>query len=169
MKKRFPVLMIGCIVLVGLGCIFVFTGIIKNGTTNTAKNSTTRNNSFVVNGKQKASDNVIFHEDYVELPLTEVLDGFGAIVEWIDNNTANITYLDKVYVLSLQDMSLIEKGKTWNLLDCPPGSTHYHCNVNGKEVFLDNYTIKVVMYLMGKYINVNIDRVKSNVFVTKRS
>lgn len=104
---------------------------------------------------------------YADLPLTEVLKSLGMSVEWVDGNTANVTYEDKKYVLNLTKVSMVEVGTTHNLIAPVPGSHRVH-TVLDRELILDGLTIKLALQAMGVDINVTIDIDKSIVNITNR-
>ncbi len=102
------------------------------------------------------------------LPFTEVLRGFGFNLVWRDNNTADITYENKMFVLDVEEASLVEEGFDYNLLDTPPGSIRYYCKPEGRELVTDSDTVNSVMYDLGKKIDIDIDRDKLAVYVSLR-
>ena len=97
-----------------------------------------------INGVDITKKNVMIHSDYAMLPLTEVMKSLDMNVNWVDKNTAEITYKDKEYSLDLSKISLIEVGQKSNLILPPPGGNRYY-KVLEKELILDSNTIKSVM------------------------
>ena len=104
-----------------------------------------------------SSENVMIHRHHAELPLTEVMKSLGMNVYWIDRATAEITYKDKRYTLSLSEVSLTEDGQNANFLLPPPGGKRCY-TVLERELILDSNTIKSALYQMGIKINIDINR-----------
>jgi hypothetical protein len=162
MKKRFLLCLIGCILIIGMGCVFLYTGIFA------AKNDKAQTGTLFVNGKEISNEEIKFDNEYAELPLVKVLTGFGSNVEWLDNDTADIVYKGRKYSLNLKDNSLEEEENSFNLLMPPPGSTYYYCKAANREIFVDSHIIVVIMYIMGEKIDINIDYDNSIVYITER-
>ena len=71
-----------------------------------------------INGIDITKENVMINSDYAELPLTEVMKNLDMKVNWVDDNTADITYKDNKYTLDLTKISLVEVEQYNNLLLC---------------------------------------------------
>ena len=184
MKNKL-ILYLSCILVltIGIGSAFVYYGrsatkngmLNVNGTNITSINVTIRRekfsnpvlpfpNSFIVKISDFFSKGYYYHAD---LPLTEVLKSLGMNVEWVDDNTANVTFEDKKYVLDLAKVSIVEARTTYNLIYPVPGGRRVH-TVLDRELILDGNTIKNALYEMGEKINIDIDYDKSIINITKR-
>lgn len=111
----------------------------------------------------------LFSDEYyysAKLPLTEVLISLGMTVEWVTDNTANLTYEGKEYVLNLANVSLIEKGKTFNLLLPAPGDHRFHTVLN-RELLLDTNTIRNALHEIGVKIHVYINYEDETVYIVE--
>jgi len=111
-----------------------------------------------VNGVDVTTENVMIRPYYAELPLTEVLKGLGMNIDWLDNDTAKITYGDKTYILKLSEVSLSEVGNSgYNVLVPAPGSKDWFYKVLDRELVFESNTIKSALSLMGIKIHIDID------------
>ena len=154
MKKKIMLLTVCAflIMLIGGGILFVFKGLPKGGL-------------LKINGIDITKENVRIHSDcYAELPLTEVMKSLNMTVDWVDDNTADITYKDKKYTLDLSKISLVEAEQYFNLLLPSPGSKRFY-KILEKELVLDSNTIKSAMYLMEIKINIDINRKEQIVYI----
>ena len=114
---------------------------------------------LIINGKDVTEENVMIHSGsyYAELPLTKVMNSLDIEVDWIDDDTADLTYNNKKYTLFLSDISLFEEGQDFNLLWPPPGGRRFY-KILEKELVLDSNTIKSSLYQMGIKISIEINR-----------
>jgi len=112
-----------------------------------------------VNGVSVSTENVMIRPHYATLPLTEVLKGLGMDVDWLDNDTAEITYGDKTYILKPSKVSLIEVAGSENVLTLAPGSKNRFCQAVDRELIVDGDTVLNALFLMGVkvYIYINSD------------
>jgi hypothetical protein len=124
--------------------------------------------TLFINGIKINTGNVKIYDEYAELPLIEVFNGFGNKIEWLDSKRANMIYKDVKYDLNLEDALLVKEGTNFNLLLPPPGNRTYHLKTIDGDLILDHYTIKTIMYEMGEKIDVKIDRDKMIVYITRR-
>lgn len=130
------------------------------------------NNSGMLNiyGNDITKENVTIHyienASYADLPFTEVLKGLEFNVEWVDNNTANISYKDKKYLLDLTAVSLTEVGDDDNLIFPPVGGPCTRI-VLDRELILDSTTIKSAIEDMDKNIYIKFDHAKLIVYITQ--
>ena len=143
--------------LIGVGGTFMYIG-------KTASKEGTLN----VNGKSLINVNVKIRRDYAELPFTEVLKGLGYNVEWLDGNTAFITYQDEKYVLNLAEVSLVKDGHNSNIIIPAPGSRGIKCEVLENELVIDSNSLYNIMYTIKK-VRISIDRDNFIVSVTEIS
>ena len=91
-----------------------------------------------INGVDVTRENVTIHYNYASLPLTEVMKGLGAKLIWVDDSTAELTYNEKKYILSLADSTLIEDGRDFNILIVPPGGKKRTLTISEKELIVDD-------------------------------
>ena len=140
-------------VIVGL-IILVIGGFIMYIVSN---HSLDKNGILVINDKVTITRSVTIHtkkgKTYADLPLIEVLLGIGMSVDWVDDNIAYITYKDKKYVMNLAEASIIENGKSFNLISPPPGGKR-SCKVIDRELLLDSDTFQSFIYLIGETISI---------------
>lgn len=120
-----------------------------------------------INGDEITKENVLIFPNYAELPLTEIMKSLGMKVDWVDKSTAEITYKEKIYILNISKVSLIEVGQGSNLLLPPPGGKRYY-RVIEKELIIDSNTIKSTMCQMGIKINIDINRKEEIVYIIDR-
>ena len=113
--------------------------------------------TLYVNSQRIATEHVVIYTAYVELPLVKILEGLGFDVEWVDDNTADITYNDKKYVLNLSEASLVEDGKTGNYIIPAPGNRTFRCKAVEKDLILDGNTVFNILYFI-KRVNIRTDR-----------
>jgi hypothetical protein len=128
--------------------------------------------ALYVNGKKITDENVTIHympdySSYVKMPFTEVIKALGFDVEWISDSISHIIFMDKKYVLNLEDVSLVEFGYNDNSIRPAPGGT-LHFSVMEKELILDGVTVMYVIQKMGVDISVRFDLDEAIVYITKR-
>ena len=127
---------------------------------------------LIVNNETTITENVVIHlkenANYADLPLTEVLKNLGMTVDWVDDDTAEITYSDKKYALNLSEVSLVEFEQDFNLL-LPPPEGNRSCKILDGELILDSNTIKSALYQMGEKINIDIDRNELVVYIVEKT
>lgn len=117
---------------------------------------------LVVKGKEIAVSNHIklnYEHQYAELPLTAIMKELGARVEWQSKTTAKITFNGKDFILDTTKGSLVEMGKTFNVLVVAPGSKHgtFYRVVNN-EFIIDSDSAKLLLInIMGVKISVDYD------------
>ena len=81
------------------------------------------------------------------VPLIAVLKSLGAEIAWRDDRIADITIEEKQYVFDLEEFSLVEEGKTLNLISVPPGGSYIY-ETGEKELFLSAGTMSAAFHLM---------------------
>ncbi|MBE6802474.1 MAG: hypothetical protein E7530_06295 [Ruminococcaceae bacterium] len=121
---------------------------------------------LLVNGKDIAPDNYVkFFEikNYAELPLTAILEEFGATTVWQSETEAIITLNEKNYILDAEKCTLKEENSTVNILtplyapgtagvtDIPMYRTY------GDDFIVDNYTLQGALKNLGLYYTVKVD------------
>lgn len=121
---------------------------------------------LIVNGKDIAPENYVkFCEikNYAELPLTAILEEFGATTEWQNETEAIITLNGKNYYLDAEKCILEEENSSVNLLtplyapgtaavaDIPMYRTH------GDDFIVDNYTLQGALKNLGFNYIVKVD------------
>lgn len=107
--------------------------------------------SLLVNGKEITNENVIIHNEYVA-PFLKVLNSLGADIKWLGNNNVKITLHDKKYILNFDDLTLIEEGKTANLLVIPP-EIYYHFTLD--DILIDSRTLLDILGRIGEQTDIN--------------
>ena len=102
-----------------------------------------------------------------DLPFIEVLNRLDAKVDWIDDNRAKITYIDRDFILNLSEATLVEVGKDHNLFTRAPGSAGTYKPLE-KEVILDDAIIKSTLRNMDIYVMIygGDNPPKATLFVT---
>lgn len=161
MKRRNFICLVVVIFLVlsvGVALLFKFKDLPKAGT-------------LKINGVEIAQENVRIYPKYAELPLTKVMEGLGMKVDWVDSDTAEITYEDKKYILILSKVWLAEVGDkdNFNLIMPPPGGRRTYA-VLEQELLLDCWTIHSAIFLMDDInIDIHIDREEQTVYITKKN
>lgn len=97
------------------------------------------------------------HEDnYAVLPFTIILEELGAKVEWINDAKVIIVLSEKQYILDTVQHTLVEEGKTMNMIEPPPGTLHfpyYQC-ADG-EFFIDSDCAKYFLHSIGATVAVD--------------
>ena len=121
-----------------------------------------------INGIDITKENVMINSDYAELPLTEVMKNLNMKVNWVDDNTADITYKDNKYTLDLTKISLVEVEQYNNLLLPSPGGKRSY-KVLKKELVLDSNTIKSAMFQIGVRIYIDINCKERIVSIIERT
>lgn len=115
------------------------------------------NCTLIVNGIDITSEHYVkINEDYAELPFIAIMDTLGAEIVWQNENTANITYNSKNYILKTNDCSFMEVGGQVNFLSTPPGGTRHYKTVEG-EFILDSVTTSGAFQLMKANTKININ------------
>ena len=68
-----------------------------------------------------------------------------------------------VYILSLEEKTLIRQSDGFNLFTPPPGSEKYVCEVDysDREILLDDDTLHAVLQLLGIKAHFKVDRENS--------
>ena len=144
----------------------------KDKTTPKEPQKESQSGTLIVNNGTAVIENVVIHfkenANYADLPLTEVMKSLGMTVAWIDNDTADIAYNEKKYVLKLSEVSLVEFEQSFNLLSPTPGGKRSYTVLN-KELVLDSNTMKSALYQMGEDVSIGIDSSKLIVSITKKA
>lgn len=118
---------------------------------------------LIVNGQDITDGNYLEvhkNEKYTLLPVTAVLESLGAEVNWTNETIADIIFNERVYVLDLEKISLVEKDDKYAIdyLIPAPGGEMY-CRVIDGELLLDDLTFKGSVMQMGMetMVRVNVD------------
>lgn len=160
-----------CVSLLAIGavvCVVIYFGKSKLGADKNIVEEV-KNGTLYIHGSEITQENVTIHYienlSYADLPFTEVLKGLGFNIEWVDDNTADISYKDKKYVLDLTAVSFTEVGSNSNRFGVP-GSRMYY-TISQKELILDSTTIQGALFLIGYDVFIDIDYDKSIVYITE--
>lgn len=131
--------------------------------------------TLYIRGRGVTSENVtIYHKgknsSYSTLPFTEVIKGLGFIINWKDDNTAKIICDGKLFVLNLNDVTLLENGdaKNLNLLEPICGEPGSSFEVLDRELILSTPALDIAIRGMGKNIYFISDYKDSSVFLIER-
>ncbi len=83
----------------------------------------------------------------------------GAKTEWQSKTTVKITFDEKDYFLDTEKGSLVEAGKTFNVLTVAPGSKHgTFYQVVGDEFVIDSDSAELLLVnIMGAKISIDYD------------
>lgn len=104
------------------------------------------------------NDNSEIYHGYAMLPMLFVCEKYGATVDWLDDENAEISYNNTILTLSLSEESLIEHTFGNELLTPVPGSSSFHCLVTENDVILDDDTLRVILnYLFNIQTEIYID------------
>lgn len=127
---------------------------------------------LIINDKYTIVDNVTIYykknASYSCLPLIEFFKYLGANIDWIDEDSANVTYKGKKYILDLKEVSLVEDGGTMNLIFSADGWRREY-TVLERELILDSVTIKCAFMFMGNTIDFSYDHEISIVYANERN
>ncbi len=158
MKKYFVVLCIFfCVILLVLLGITKPTPKKKNGT-------------MIIDGTVVTNGNIVFiksgNKQCVQIPLLVVLEkaGFDIIIK--SPHEILILYKDVKYVLNFNLKTLVEEGKTNNLLVPPPGSNTYICNFTTDDVLIDHFTLKSLFFLMNTQFSIDVDYNRQELYIS---
>lgn len=129
---------------------------------------------LLVNGKDIAPDNYVKFEEiknYAELPLTAILEEFGATTEWQSDTEAIITLNGKKYILDAEKCILKEENSDVNILTplYAPGTTGVAdipmYRTYGDDFIVDNYTLQGALAYLGFNYTVNVDYKNETVII----
>lgn len=167
MKEKRIYYIVGCVLAVAIiiGGILIMKGVQKKGT---SKEGSLTINGVALNNPVKILAGDKNHADGAELPLIEVLECLGAEVIWHNNFIADIIVKEKHYVFNMEEISLVEDGKTFNLLEAPPGGTSCY-KVMDKELLLSDNIMASAFYLMDIRVIVHVDYKAATVTISNRS
>lgn len=121
---------------------------------------------LLVNGKDIAPENYVkFYEikNYAELPLTAILEEFGATVTWQSDTEAIINLKGKNYTLDAEKCTLKEENSNLNLLTpiYAPGTSAVTdipmYRTYGDDFIVDNYTLQGALTNLGFSYTVKVD------------
>ncbi len=121
---------------------------------------------LLVNGKDIAPDNYVKFEEiknYAELPLTAILEEFGATTTWQSETEAIITLKGKNYLLDAEKCILTEENNSVNLLTplYAPGTSGVAdipmYRTYGDDFIVDNYTLQGALANLGFNYTVKVD------------
>ena len=121
-----------------------------------------------IEGKTIEGMTIQIYKDYVDLPFVEMLKAFGADVNWLDGDIAEINYNGKEYILDLWEFSFMGEyeGEYINIFEMPYGTGVYRW-VRDKEVIFDISSIRMFMNAMDIEFYLDIDYDNSIVYITK--
>lgn len=149
------------ILLVGGIMIFLFKKDVK---------SKSSKGILIINDEYTIADNVTIHykknASYSCLPLLEIFKYLGANIDWIDVDSANVTYKGKKYILDLREVSLVESGGKMNLIFSADGWRREY-TILERELILDSVTIKCAFMFMGNTIDFSYDHEISTVYANE--
>ena len=98
--------------------------------------------------------------------MTEVLKGLGYDINWVNDNTANVTRDNAKYILTIDgEASLIIENNDFNAITPPPGTTTYYCKVIEKDVLLDSLTVECVLLFMNDSVRIKVDNENEIVYI----
>lgn len=103
------------------------------------------------------------YDYHAELPLTRVLNGLGFNIKWLDDSTAEI-YRIKKYILDLEKLSFVEKGKGENFI-LPVAEKGRACRVLKRELVLGEDTVRELLSGLGEEVEIDIDYQKARVSI----
>ena len=138
------------------------TRIESEKTTNLGEENIDNTCKLIVKGKEMAATHHIqlnYEYRYAELPLTVIMRELGAKTEWQSKTTVKITFDEKDYFLDTEKGSLVEAGKTFNILTVAPGSKHgTFYQVVGDEFVIDSDSaVLLLVNIMGAKISIDYD------------
>lgn len=161
-----------CLLLAAL-CMTTFAGCISATDPNndSLSDPSTQSTSEVSDGDEDKVilDHADIYEEYAVLPLCDVLSGLGFQLTWDDTDHAIFSCNEIEYEISVSEKTLTKVGDGNNYLICPPGNTHFVCEVvNGVLVVDDNTLVCLFNSFMHCPVSVSIDRANHCVIVAKR-
>lgn len=146
--KKINIYVIGVAILLGAGiilfCIYREDGSVKSGTVS-------------VNGVLVGNSDVQVSVNYAEIPLIKILEQCGFQALWLTEDVAELTYRTKKYEVNLQEKSMVEYGKSVNLLLMLPGSIDYCCRQINRDLIIDTNTFTWLMIEAGVKVEVIVD------------
>ncbi len=155
-----------CIILavVVIGEAIVFTCILNE------KKNLPKDATLIINNEHIFTDyvRVRYYKAslYADLPLTEILKCCDMNVEWLNDNTAEITYKDKTYILNYAEVSIIEEGRDNDNLILPLPCGYRVHKILRRELILDSNTINGFLFWLNVEMKIDIDYDSSLVTVT---
>lgn len=123
---------------------------------------------LIINEKSTTSRARI-NKNAIELPLIEVIQGLGYPINCVDDNVLNIVVNNKLFTLEKESLTLMESGDTMNLLISPPGNSFFSCVLMDDDIWLDNITLKGVLYTMGILVDITYSSGDQRVTISARS
>ena len=134
------------IVLFALFCFcitIVFLTLSNEGNSTLLASSTIQNESvvnqatLVVNGVS-IDTNIRILDECIELPLIVILRELGCVISYIDDNEIEINVLlsNKILILNINDLTLMELDSLINLLTPTPGSDLFICQRKNNDLFI---------------------------------
>ena len=100
--------------------------------------------SLYINGEIIEHANVIFAEDYIAIPLLQILKNIECNIQWIDSNSAKIVYKDSTYTLNINEISLLDSSGV-NLIQPIYGGLMYRQAI-ADDIVLDYATLRIVLH-----------------------
>lgn len=118
---------------------------VSNGVDLDKKDPEFKKAEVIANGVHLLTQEALISKEHAVLPLFEVLQSFGTVIEWTNDKEAEITHNDVNMHLSLSDMSLMIDHVGVNFLSSPFGSEYYCCEYVNGEIMIDECTISEIL------------------------
>lgn len=118
------------------------------------------NCNLFVNGTDISTENYVYlncEDHYAKLPLTAIMKALGATVQWKNETIAQITYNGTSYILDTSKNTLVEKDKSFDFIELPPGTSHGFAQMIGNEFVLDSISIREFLTSIGATINIDYE------------
>ena len=87
--------------------------------------------------------------DYLLLPLTSILEAFGAEVQWEEKNIAIIVFDEKTYILDARRVSFVDQESGMEYIELAPGQVGIFHKQITNELLLDHDTLATITLRMG--------------------
>ena len=129
-----------------------------------------KNGTMIIDGTVVTNGDIVFiksvNKQCVQIPLLVVLEkaGFDTIIK--SPHEILIIYKDVKYVLDFNLKTLVEEGKTNNLLVPPPGSNTYICIFTTDDVLIDHFTLKSLFFLMNTHFSIDVDYNRQELYIS---
>lgn len=89
------------------------------------------------------------------LPFTMILKRTGCSVQWITDETAEITMNGQSYILT--GSKLYKRGEETNLIVSGPGQDVYEYRFENQELYLDSKVLQATLETLGIFIELEIN------------
>ena len=141
---------------------------VSNGVDLDKKDPEFKKAEVIANGVHLSTQEALVSKEHAVLPLFEVVQSFGTVIEWTNDKKAEITHNDANMHLSLSDMSLMIDQVGMNFLSSPAGSEYYCCEYVNGEIMIDECTMSVILYRLNIRANIEIDYEDAKIVVSYR-